>query len=279
MSVSVVKIQSSYNSFTPYLYAIKLSFLKMLAYRLRYYTGILTYFLYVAINVYIWRAAINASSTGIINGYNVKQITTYIVIGWILRSFAFSNIDDEIDSLVSTGQITSYLSRPINFQFFMLSTATGEALFRVFMFSAPIAITLLLFFEISPPTDLSAGIATLISSILGFFIFAEINFLIGLLSFFLYSIRGIMRAKYFFIQLCSGLLIPISFLPDLVQKLLYILPFQAISYIPIQIYLGKISGNAIINNIILQIFWVFILLILGDLFWKKASQVLYVQGG
>lgn len=264
---------------TPYFHIGKMAFTKMLAYRMRYYTGIFTYLLYVSINFYIWKGVFSNIKDTTLNGYSFPEISTYIVIGWLLRSFAFSTIDDEIDSLVSTGNITNFLIRPVNFQFYMFSSATGEAVFRIFMFSLPIAITLLFFFPIIPPLNLTYGLYTALAAFLGFFIFAQINFMIGLLSFFLYSIRGLMRAKYFFVQICSGLLMPLSFFPPLIEKLLICLPFQAITFIPLQIYLGKYSSTVLPQLILVQLLWIIILTIAGQILWKKAVSNLVVNGG
>ena len=263
----------------PYFFVFKMSFVKMLTYRMRYYTGILTYFLYVSVNYYIWKAAFSGDNSKQINGFTLSEMSTYIVIGWILRSFSYSSIDDEIDSMVSTGQITNYLIRPVNFQFYMLASAVGEATFRIFMFSLPIAITLLLFFPIQQSASGWNYFYVFVSAILGFLIFAAINFLIGLLSFYLASIRGVMRAKYFLIQLCSGLLLPLSFFPKYLENILYFLPFQAISYIPLQIYLGKVKSMEIYFSLGLQVLWIALLLLMGQYFWKTTLKNLTVNGG
>ena len=89
---------------------VRNAFLNMLAYRMRYYTGILTYFLYVSVHYFIWNAVYAGKGPDeLINGFTFSEMITYISVGWVARSLYFSNIDEEIDTLVRSGQV-SYLS-------------------------------------------------------------------------------------------------------------------------------------------------------------------------
>ena len=119
----------------------------------------------------------------------------------------------------------------------------------------------------------------LISSFFSFLVLAEMNFLVGLLSFFIKSIQGIVRAKYFLVQLLSGLLLPITFFPEVLARIINLLPFTAIAFLPLQCYLGKISFSEFPILILQQSFWVMLLYVLGRVFWKKAISYLTLQGG
>ena len=88
-----------------------------------------------------------------------------------------------------------------------------------------------------------------------------------------------LRAKYFLLELFSGLLIPISFFPHIFQNMFSVLPFQYISYIPVLIYLGKISGMGIVKALALQVFWILVLFALGDVMWRWSSRKITIQGG
>ena len=68
--------------------------------------------------------------------------------------------------------------------------------------------------------------------------------MIGTCAIPLKSILSLIRAKYWLIELLSGLLIPMSFFPMAVQVILAWLPFEHIAYTPLQIYLGKLDSRA-----------------------------------
>ncbi len=270
-------IVAQLSRYTPF---IRNSFLAMLAYRLRYVTGILTYTVFVSVYYYIWEAVYRSKGEGsIINGFTLQEMITYITVGWISRSLYFSDIDEEIDDIVRTGQIGVYLLRPVDFQFMMLAQAFGATLFRASCFALPLGAVLLAIFPVSPPASLLSFIYYIVSTLLGFIVFAEINFLIGLLSFSLKSIQGIVRAKYFLVQFLSGLLLPLTFFPPIVESICSYLPFKAIAYIPLQAYLGKLQGSAVLTALGTQILWVVALFILGRLGWNRARGHLLLQGG
>ena len=122
----------------PYLGFVSGTFQKMLAYRLRYYTGIVSYLIYVAINYFIWKAVFADRAPGaLIDGYDLAGMTTYVAVGWIARSFYFNNVDREIGDQVQKGEIALALARPVSYQGTVLAGAIGEGTFRFLCFSLP----------------------------------------------------------------------------------------------------------------------------------------------
>jgi viologen exporter family transport system permease protein len=160
-----------------------------------------------------------------------------------------------------------------------ISQAFGESAFRLLMLTAPTAVVLLLVYPLRAPASFANFAAFLLSVVLSFFIVAGINFAIGTFAIRLKSILGLLRAKYFLLELFSGLLIPISFFPHVFQTALAFMPFQYISYIPVLLYLGKISGVGIIKALGVQIFWVAALLAIGHGLWTWSSRRITIQGG
>ncbi len=256
---------------------VRVGFVNTLAYRLRYYTGIVTYFIYVSVYYFIWKAIYSHSTS--IEGFNFSQMLTYIVVGWIIRSFYFNNIDQDIAQQVMEGKLAMDLIKPVNTQFMYIAQALGESVFRLAMLTAPTAAILLMVYPLRRPASMAHLLAFFASVVLSFFIVASINFAVGTFAIRLQSILGLLRAKYFLLELFSGLLLPISFFPPALQKILAVLPFQYISYVPVLIYLGKIQGTAILGALALQFFWVAVLLGLGDALWRWSSRKITIQGG
>jgi len=95
----------------------------------------------------------------------------------------------------------------------------------------------------------------------------------------LHSILGLIRAKYFLIEIMSGLIIPISFFPGSLIRLSQWLPFQHISYTPLLIYMGKIDGSRLWSTMAVEFAWAAGLLLLGHVVWRRATRKITVQGG
>ena len=108
---------------------------------------------------------------------------------------------------------------------------------------------------------------------------AAINFAVGTFALRLQSILGLLRAKFFLLELFSGLLLPISFFPQVFQKILSVLPFEYISYVPMLIYLGKLHGRRTCPRPRLAGFLGGGAAGDGRRLWRWSSRKVTIQGG
>jgi ABC-2 type transport system permease protein len=257
---------------------IRIGFVNILAFRLRYYTGIITYLINVTVYFFIWRAVF-ANATGPIAGFSLPQILTYVSVGWILRSFYWNTIDQEMAYEVLEGKIAMDLIKPVSVQWMWLARAMGESAFRLILLTGPTAIIVTLLFPVNPPSSKLNFALFFLAAIGSFFIMGALNFLIGTCAIPLTSILALIRAKFWLIELLSGLLIPLSFFPRPLQILSSWLPFEHIAYTPLQIYLGRLSPAATLRLLVLEYVWVAVLLFLGHLWWLRATRKITIHGG
>src|SRR5579863_7020237 len=110
-----------------YLEFSRIGFVNILAFRLRYFTGIVTYFLNVTVYYFIWSAVFRSGQA--IAGYNLAQIITYVSVGWIIRSFYWNTIDQEMAYEVIEGKIAMDLIKPVSVQWMWIFRAMGESAF------------------------------------------------------------------------------------------------------------------------------------------------------
>ncbi len=242
----------------------------VIAYRLRYYTGIATYFIYVSIYYFIWKAVLAHGNS--IEGLNFSRMLTYIAVGWIIRSFYFNNIDQEMAYQVQEGKLAMDLIKPVHTQLMYVAEAFGKSCFRLILLTVPTALLLLVVFPLRLPAGPMNLAGFLLSVLLSFFLVAGINFCVGTFALRLKSILGLLRAKYFLLELFSGLLIPITFFPEWAQQILNLLPFPYISFAPVLIYLGTTEGVDILRILSMQAFWVLVLLLAGHFLWQVVQQ-------
>jgi ABC-2 type transport system permease protein len=255
----------------------RVGFVNALAYRLRYFTGIVTYFIYVSVYYFIWKAIYEHSKS--IEGFDFSHLLTYIGVGWIIRSFYFNNIDQELAYQVIEGRLAMDLIKPVNIQLMYVARAAGESVFRLVLLTAPTALLLFIVFPLRLPSSARHMAVFVVSVALSFLIVAAVNFIVGTFALRLQSILGLLRAKFFLLELFSGLLLPISFFPGIFQRIFGVLPFEYISYVPMLIYLGKLNGSSLLRGICIQIFWVAVLLAIGNAMWSWSSRKVTIQGG
>ncbi|MBD3220095.1 daunorubicin ABC transporter permease [bacterium] len=261
---------------------VRLAFLKFLAYRLRYYTGVVSYTVFVAGNAYLYRAlyASRPEAAGAeIGGLTLAEMITYIAVAWIGRSFTFNNIDRMLAMQVQQGEIAMQLIKPLHPQTVMLFEAVGEAAFRLLLFTLPIMVVVVPLFDIHGPPDPALYGWTLLSFAMALVLGSQLNFVVGCLAFDLKNINGVIRAKHISLDFLSGVLIPFTFFPGWFQTLVAWLPFQGLSYVPVTIYLGKRTGGDLWLALALQALWAVALFLFGRLMWNRAMRRVTLQGG
>ncbi len=271
---------------TPYFEFSRIGFVNILAFRLRYYAGIFTYLINVTVYYFIWSAVFRAraaatagSAATTISGYDLSQILTYVAVGWIIRSLYWNTIDQEMAYEVIEGKIAMDFIKPVSIQWMWICRALGETAFRLIMLTALTSLAVAIIFPVRMPASLLNFALFLIAVLGSIMLMAAINFMIGTCAIPLKSILALIRAKYWLIELLSGLLIPMALFPASIQKISAWLPFQHIAFTPLQIYLGKINGLAAARALLTQWLWVAALLWLGHLWWGRATRKITIHGG
>jgi ABC-2 type transport system permease protein len=126
----------------PYIEFSRVGFVNILAFRLRYFTGIITYLINVTVYYFIWSAVYGQGQQ--IAGYDLSQMITYVSVGWIIRSFYWNTIDQEMAYEVIEGKIAMDLIKPISVPWMWLCRAMGESAFRLGLLTAPTAVVVAL---------------------------------------------------------------------------------------------------------------------------------------
>src|SRR5580700_11708019 len=165
----------------PYREFARIGFVNILAFRLRYYTGIITYLLNVTVYYYIWTAVLGAGAkTGMtVAGYDLGQMLTYVSVGWIIRSFYWNTIDQEMAYEVLEGKIAMELIKPVSVQWMWIARAAGESAFRLLLLTAPTAVLVALIFPMRRPASAAQFGLFIIAVLASFLLMAAINFMIG----------------------------------------------------------------------------------------------------
>lgn len=255
----------------------KIGFVNMLAFRLRYYTGILTYFINVSVYYFIWRAIYAADPN--FASLSFEEMLTYVSIAWVIRSLYFNNIDVQISQEIIEGKITSSLLKPVDIQAATLARALGESVFRLVMLTIPSAAVLFVIYGLRLPAGPLAFAQFSVALLASILLVAAINFIVGGFAVKMKSILGLLRAKFYVMDLLSGLIVPVSLFPSPFRELSEALPFQHIVYTPLMLYLGKLSGPAAWEALAISWLWVLALIVLGSIFWKSMTRHMTIHGG
>jgi ABC-2 type transport system permease protein len=265
------------DALAPYVEFSRVGFVNILAFRLRYFTGIITYTLNVTVYYFIWSAVYHPGQS--IAGYSLQQMITYVSVGWIIRSFYTNTIDQEMAYEVIDGKIAMDLIKPVSVQWMWICRAMGESAFRLGLLTLPTAIVVAFAFPVQGPASREDFLLFLGSVLGSFFLMSAINFMIGTCAIPLKSILALIRAKFWLIELLSGLLVPMAYFPEKMRAVLAWLPFEHIAYTPLQIYLGKLDRTHALHALATQWLWAVVLLALADLWWVRCVRRITIHGG
>lgn len=261
---------------SPYLAFAKKSFLRNSAYRFNHWMSILNTVIRLFIYVEIYTALYGSRDA--VDGITMKMVTTNFILSLSLEAF-FVVDDFYLSSRIHNGSIATEMLLPVSFHGRMLATNLGRSLFKLIFHFVPTLIIGLVFVGMCPPASVSSFLLFLLSVIMGYGVLWSISFLFQMFSFWLINVWAIMTIKNVFINVLSGSMIPLWFMPDWMAGVISYTPFPSIYFTPVQIFLGDITGGEILIGFAKQLIWIAVLILAGKVLWKKGQKKLVVQGG
>ncbi len=213
-------------------------------------------------------------------GYSYSQMLTYVLGMNILRSFALTGRGWELVGEISSGKISSYLVRPMNYHGYALALDLSQK--TVHLFAALLEIGALLIFFHPPfywPKSITAFFlfvgALMMASLLFFFL----EFLVSSLAFWTSESGGPLFFFEIFIQFAAGAFFPLNVLPRLIQKGLSFSPFPYLVFLPINIYLGRVSRGQALQDLFISGVWAVVFGAASVWVWRKGLSIYSAEGG
>ncbi|MDE6251807.1 MAG: ABC-2 family transporter protein [Lachnospiraceae bacterium] len=251
-------------------------FQNRLTYRLDFFMGIINTVITIIVFCLIYKALYGEADN--IDGITFSMVATNFVISLGL-SGAFGFDEMFLQNKLHDGSITNEFLKPVNFKLRMLSENIGDSIFKIIFNFVPALLFSIFFIDFCAPKSILSVILMIISVALGYLVLWMISFIVQTWCFWLFSVWGIVTIKNVFVNILSGTMLPIWFMPSILRKIVSYTPFESIYFTPVRIYLGEITGKDIFYGIVVQIFWIAVLYLIGNLFWKNGVRKLVVQGG
>jgi len=251
---------------------------------LQYRVGNLMWFgvniLDLAAKIFLWTAIFNNAKSDVLNGFTLELMIVYLIANQIVFHLTFLNPQFDMAEDIRMGTIAVKFIKPISYRLQIFFGSLGHLLGELCFGILPTSIIFAFYLSL---TDIKIGLLSLLLFILSIIVSFILNFLIafcfGMIVFYTKNGFGIMQLKDVVFMLLSGSLIPIDFYPEFAKRIVDLLPFKQVVYIPISILIGKLQGFEAIKAISIQALWIVVLFILFDLVWKRTVKRVVVQGG
>lgn len=212
-------------------------------------------------------------------GVSLQQMVTYGVLSMAIHNIFYTGPQYYMAQQVRSGAIDVDLLKPLDFHFHMLARSTGETMFRIIVMILPALLFGYFLLGLQPPASTQTMFLFLLALLLGYLVNFHLDFLLGSIALLTLEVHSIDWAFHATARFFSGQVVPLWLFPGALGKLAEVLPFRSIIYIPLSIYTGILSGDAITQAIGFQLFWLTILLGISRLSWKRVQERLVSQGG
>jgi ABC-2 type transport system permease protein len=222
---------------------------------------------------------ITDSTGGRVAGYDDAQLSTYVWVSQALIAVVFVFGWTDLALRVRTGDIAVDLARPVDLQLSYLASDLGRAVWSLLARGlVPIAIGGLIF-GLFVPHDVAALVLLLPSIAVAVVVSYACRFLVSLVAFWTVEVRGVITVYVLTMNLLCGLIIPVHLFPTWLKAIAYATPFPWLLQAPCDLASGHATGWAAVGTVLAQVAWAGVLLVVGRLVLRRATQRLVVQGG
>jgi ABC-2 type transport system permease protein len=169
--------------------------------------------------------------------------------------------------------MTGALVKPINY-LFMQSIHESAYKLTTFFMAALVGVGIRLFFPqyLALPTSPLVIFYFIISFIFSYFLSQCLQLVIGLSTIWIGEISALNQTRRTIEAIFTGELAPLSFFPLFLQKIASFLPFPFFTYIPAQIFLGKISTSSTPRYLGIELVWLIFFALGVHFIWKRALR-------
>jgi ABC-2 type transport system permease protein len=260
-----------------YLAVLRSRFQTLLQYRAAALAGIGTQLFFGLVRMMIYDGFFHSSTQS--QPMTSEQTVTYIWLGQALLLLALFDVDKEVAALIRSGNVAYELTKPADLYAMWFARAFSGRAAPLLMRSTPIFVIAGLFFGLRAPASFTAGFLFVISAFVALLLSASMVVLITTTLLWTISGQGISRLAPVLIFFFSGIVIPLPFFPDRIQRFVDFLPSRGLIDTPLRIYVGHLGPDAALVAMAHQFVWVLVLLLIGRWVLIRGLRKLVIQGG
>jgi ABC-2 type transport system permease protein len=263
----------------PYFGIFRMRLIRGLSYRAAAWAGVATQFFWGFILIMAYQAFARSGASPL----SPTQIASYVWLQQALLALvAVWFRDAELIGTISSGDTAYELCRPLDLYRYWFARLAAGRLAAVALRCLPI-LTVAFFlpepYRLHLPPNPVAFVSFLLAMALGLCLMVTVSMFAYTLS--VASLNP--QASFIFItplvELASGVLIPLPFLPDVAQRVLNCLPFRYCADFPFRLYSGSIALASAPRLLLIELAWLLVLIPLGRIALKSALRGQTAVGG
>ncbi len=259
----------------PYLEFARKAFAREATYRFEVFTNVGSILLRVYLFRSLWTALYsqNAAPPDI----PLHAMITYATVALLMSLILEIDGTRAIREKVREGTIATDLMKPISLPLYFFSDGFGQTVFHALLIVPSLLLSLLLVHIDVPPAG--TFLVFLLSFALGYLVNFFLNFLMNVVAFWTLETFAIQLMIRWASDLLGGQVIPLSFFPGALGTIVGALPFAAIYWTPLRIYIGQVAPSEIPGLLAIQMGWLVLFAGFSAVVWRLAERRVVVQGG
>jgi ABC-2 type transport system permease protein len=208
---------------------------------------------------------------GSVGGFTPGAFAAYYIVWTLVRNMNIVFTPYGWEERIREGQLSAQLLRPLFPIVEDLGSFIGWKFVVILMWLPIAAVLVLLFHPTLNPSPLQVAVFAV--AIWGAYLIRSLNqSSLGLITFWTRRVGPVFELYIAAELLLSGRLVPMSLMPDWVQRLADLLPFQWTFGFPIEALVGNLSQEQLLGGLAAQLFWIVVGSILVRVVWRYAIR-------
>jgi len=260
-----------------YVEVARTAFRRQVVYRWANLAGLLTNIVFGMIFSYVMIALYQVRSSA--GGYDLIDALRYV---WLVQSMVMIVMTFgwyDLMLTIRSGEVISDLSKPCDFYWYWFSREIGRSCYYLLYRGIPTYLAGMLLFRFGAPLDVRVWPIFLLSLSLGAMTGIAYRILFNIAAFWIIEARALGTLATVVALVFTGNYVPLPFFPGWLRAIADWLPFSGMMSVPAQVFLGKLIGLDLLINLIRQIGWLVLFIVLVRFVTIRAARRVVIQGG
>lgn len=231
--------------------------------------------------IFLWRAMFASKADGLLSGYDYSQLILYFAMTVLVENLVTPTDDEwQIAGEIRDGKMSFLLLKPINYLAYRFTLfASYRIIYTAILLPGIAVIFFFLRAHITFPTGaltwLAFATSTLMAALIQFFL----AYMIAMLAFWILEISTVVFIVFSLEYFLSGQVFPLDMLPSWLSGFVKWGPFAYELYFPVQIFMERIRGDALLTGLAIQAGWVAIMWLSAVALWRRGIRRYQAVGG
>jgi ABC-2 type transport system permease protein len=260
-----------------YLTQMKMAIMLEFQYRVANYFYMIGMITEPVIYLVVW-STIARSQGGSVGGYTPGAFAAYYIVWTLVRNMNIVLTPYAWEGRIRRGQLSMELVRPLHPVHNDVAFFAGWKIVAIVLW-LPLALVLSLIFKPDLHPTWYQGVAFFFAIWGAYLIRTMLLTLLGLITFWTTRVGAIFELFFAIELVISGRLVPMSLMPEWVQRLAAFFPFQWTFGFPIEALTGGYTPLALLRGLGMQALWIVLGLISVNIVWRFAVKQFSAVGG